>query len=254
MIDTHFHADTRPYEDFEAMRIAGVTDIVTLAHDPMKMSTADVFADHFDRLFAEKDRVGKNGIKLHVCLGIHPRLRPRDVGACFDMLEKYLAEKKGSIIAIGEAGLETRDPFEVDVLQRQIEIAMTYDLPIIIHTPRSGKVMMTKEAINVLSTYSIKKDRVVIDHADADTVKLILNRGYNAGLTVQPSKLAPRQAVEIIEKYDAGMLLLNTDASSSPTDVLGVPRTVHLLRLNGIDEGIVANVSEVNARRVFGIR
>ena len=38
MIDAHIHADTRPYEDFEIMAIAGVEKAVTCAHDPMKMS------------------------------------------------------------------------------------------------------------------------------------------------------------------------------------------------------------------------
>ena len=33
MIDTHAHVDTRPFEDFELMAVAGVTDVLTLAHD-----------------------------------------------------------------------------------------------------------------------------------------------------------------------------------------------------------------------------
>ena len=37
MIDAHIHADTRPYEDFEIMAIAGVEAAITCAHDPLKM-------------------------------------------------------------------------------------------------------------------------------------------------------------------------------------------------------------------------
>lgn len=251
MIDTHTHVDTRPYEDFELLAIAGVSDVITLAHDPMRVSSCQVFQDHFDRLTAEKTRAGKQGVKVHLGLGFHPRTRPEDLEVCMKMLEAYL--KKGYAIAIGETGLETRDPYETSLFQRQIELAMKFDLPIIAHTPRSSKVQMTREILNVLSTFSITKDHVVIDHADADTVNTILDRGYNAGLTVQPGKLTPSAAAEIVKKQDVNRLMINTDMSSSPTDVLGLPRTAHVMRLAGVDPVTIDRVCGKNARRVFKI-
>lgn len=252
MIDPHTHVDTRPSEDFELMAIAGVTDVITLAHDPMRMSSVVVFRDHFDRLADEKKRAGKQGIRVHLGLGLHPRTRPEEVDACEELLEAYL--KNGSAIALGETGLETRDPFEVHLFQIQIELAKKYDLPIIAHTPRSSKVQITREVINVLSTFSIDSDKVVIDHADSDTVKLIVDRGYNAGLTVQPGKLSPTAAAEIVKKYDVSRLIINTDMSSNLTDVLGVPRTAHVMRLAGIDPVAIDAVCDRNARRVFKIK
>jgi hypothetical protein len=254
MIDTHTHVDTRPYEDFEAMALAGITDVLTLAHDPMRMSASVVFKDHFERLFAEKERVEKNGIRLHVCLGLHPRVKPEDPDACIELLESYLLRGDRKVIAIGETGLETGSPFEVGLLERQLELSIRYRLPIIIHTPRSNKASVTRDILGMLSTFSADKKSVVIDHADAGTVKPILDRGYNAGLTVQPSKLTPWQAVDIIRQHDATMMVLNTDASSNPTDVLGVPRTVRLLRLNKMSDEKIGLVSELNARRIFGLR
>jgi predicted metal-dependent TIM-barrel fold hydrolase len=251
MIDTHTHVDTRPYEDFELLAIAGITDVITLAHDPMRMSSSIVFKDHIDRLVAEKARVGKQGIRAHLALWLHPRTRPEDLDTSLELLEEYL--KNGAAVAVGETGLETRDPFEVRLFQAQIELAMKYRLPVIAHTPRSSKVQITKEILNVLSTFSIDHDKVIVDHADADTVKLILDRGYNAGLTVQPGKITPATALEIVKKYDVDQLLLNTDMSSNATDVLGVPRTAHLMRLAGVDSIAIDAVSDKNARRVFKI-
>jgi predicted metal-dependent TIM-barrel fold hydrolase len=253
MIDTHAHVDTRPYEDFEKMALAGVTDVLTLAHDPMRMSSSVVFKDHFERLFSEKERVERNGLRLHVCLGLHPRVRPDDVEQCLELLESYLQRKDRRVVALGETGLETGSPFEAGLLERQLELAIKHGLPIIIHTPRTGKTAITRQALEILSTYSIDRKKVVIDHADGGTVKLILDRGYNAGLTIQPSKLTPQQAVEIIRQYDASMLVLNTDASSNPTDVLGVPRTIHLLKLNRAGDDWIRLVGEQNAKRIFGI-
>ncbi|HMK47687.1 MAG TPA: TatD family hydrolase [Methanocella sp.] len=251
MIDTHAHVDTRPVEDFELMAIGGVTDVLTLAHDPMRMSSSAVFRDHFDRLLAEKPRAAKSGIRLHVCLGLHPRSRPGDIDSCYELLESYL--KAGQAIAVGETGLETRDPFEANMFHRQIELAMKYDLPIIAHTPRSSKVQITKEIINILSTFSIDADRVIIDHVDTETVQLILGRGYNAGLTVQPGKLTPSAAAAIVKKCDAGRLVIDTDMSSNASDVLGVPRAAHVMRLEGVDRVAIDAVCNLNARRIFRI-
>lgn len=254
MIDTHAHVDTRPCEDFELMAVGGITDVLTLAHDPMKMSTSAVFRDHFERLFAERARVEKNGLRLRTCLGLHPRARPDDLPACVALLETYLQDKARPVTAIGEAGLETRDPFEAEMLQRQIELAIKYDLPIILHTPRTGKAQMTKEIMNILSTFSIDKDRVVIDHTDADTVKLIVDKGYNAGLTIQPGKLTPKEATEIVRKYDPARLVLNTDMSSAPTDVLGVARAAHAMKLAGVPSIIIEAVCTKNAWSIFRLK
>jgi uncharacterized protein len=253
MIDTHTHVDTRPYEDFEAMAVAGVTDVLTLAHDPMRMSSSVVFGDHFERLFAEKSRVEKNGPRLHVCLGLHPRVKPDDPDACLELLESFLKKADRKVVAIGEAGLETGSPFEVSLLERQLELSLKYRLPIIIHTPRTNKAPVTRDILGILSTFSVNKKSVVVDHADAGTVKLITDRGFYAGLTVQPSKLTPQQAAEIIKQSDGAQLVLNTDASSNPTDVLGVPRTIHLLKKDRVDEQKIEWVGEQNARWLFGL-
>ncbi len=254
MIDTHAHVDTRPYEDFAPMAMAGITDVLTLAHDPMKMSSSAVFRDHFERLFAERARVEPNGVRLHVCLGLHPRTRPGDLPECLALLEAYLQDKARPVTAVGETGLETKDPFEVEMLQRQVELAIKYDRPLILHTPRAGKAQVTREIMGVLSTFSIDKDRVVIDHADADTVKSIVDRGYNAGLTVQPGKLTPAQAVEIVKKHDPARLVLNTDMSSNPTDVLGVPRAALAMRIAGVNSIIIEAVTTKNAWSIFRLK
>jgi uncharacterized protein len=253
MIDPHTHVDTRPFEDFEAMALAGITDILTLAHDPMRMSSSVVLGDHFGRLFAEKGRVEKQGPRLHVCLGLHPRIKPEDPDKCFELLESCLRRNDRRIVALGETGLETGSPFEVRLLERQLELSIQYRLPIIVHTPRSNKLTVTRNILAVLTSFSLDAGSVVVDHADESTVSLILDGGYNAGLTVQPSKLTPAQAADIVERYDPGRLVLNTDASSNPTDVLGVPRTVHLLRQRKADEDKIMHVSELNARKIFGL-
>jgi len=70
MIDSHIHADTRPYEDFELMATC-MEGAVTLAHDPLKMRSMDVLLSHFDRILEnEVEKAAKNGLKLYVCIGV----------------------------------------------------------------------------------------------------------------------------------------------------------------------------------------
>lgn len=251
MIDTHTHVDTRPYEDFEAMALAGITDVLTLAHDPLRMSSSAVVVDHFERLFLERSRVEKMGPRLHVCLGLHPRILPNDLEKCLEFLESYLKNGR-RVVALGETGLETGSPYEVDLLEQQLGLSIKYRKPVIVHTPRTNKLPVTRDILDILATFSIDRGSVVVDHADESTVGLIQERGYNAGLTVQPSKLTPARAADIVERHDAARLVLNTDASSAPTDILGVTRTVHLLRVRMADEEKIQNVADRNARRIFG--
>jgi hypothetical protein len=49
------------------------------------------------------------------------------------------------------------------------------------------------------------------------------------------------------------MMVLNTDSSSSPSDVLGVPRAVRLLRMGKVNEDTIKLVSEMNAKKIFGL-
>ena len=87
VFDTHTHMDTRPFEDFELMGVAGVTDVLTLAHDPMRMSTSDVLADHFHKLVNSEVRRGaENGVNVHVGLGVHPRSINDQVDTTLELL------------------------------------------------------------------------------------------------------------------------------------------------------------------------
>ena len=253
MIDTHMHVDTRPYEDFERMALGGITDVLTLAHDPMRMSSSVVLKDHFERLFTERERVEKNGVRLHVCLGLHPRIKPDDPDACVELLESYIRRTDRRVVAIGEAGLETGSALETGLLERQLELSIKYRLPVILHTPRSNKTSVTRDLLGLLSTFSLNRREVVVDHADMATVKLVLDQGYVAGLTVQPSKLTPAQAADIVRQFDSTMMVLDSDSSSSPSDVLGVPRTIRLLRMSKAGEDKIGLVSELNAKKIFGL-
>ena len=117
------------------MGVAGVTDVLTLAHDPMRMSTADVLLDHFHKLAHEEVRRGaENGVSVHVGLGVHPRSINAQVDETLRALPEYLSHP--DVVAIGEIGLERCTDVEERVFRVQLEIDY---YPKVIHTPRRGK-------------------------------------------------------------------------------------------------------------------
>ena len=71
--DAHVHADVRSYEDYEAMALAGIEKMVTCAHDVYRMTTSQVYLDHYDRLLRVETRLAaRAGVDLYVALGVHP--------------------------------------------------------------------------------------------------------------------------------------------------------------------------------------
>ena len=252
MIDSHVHLDTRPYEDLERMALS-LEGVITLAHDPLKPYTMDVLRAHFDRLIEEEvERGKKNGLKVFPCLGIHPRMIPPDVN--YGMLREYL--KKEGVVGVGEIGLEKGSKEEVEVFERQLLIAQELDLPAVVHTPRRNKEEVTKTILEVIDSLGLKRDtkgRIVIDHCNRETVPKVYDSEMYIGLTVQPGKLAPGEAIEIVREYGGERFLLNSDSSSAPSDILAVPRTVLKMKMEGLEEDVIKRVSHLNAREIFKI-
>ncbi len=91
MIDAHIHADTRPYEDFEKMAVAGIEKAVSCAHDPMRMSTSEVVLDHIHRIMEnDTKRAAENGLKLYSAVGVHPRSISSDYEIVLEKLPELL--------------------------------------------------------------------------------------------------------------------------------------------------------------------
>lgn len=251
MIDAHIHADTRPYEDFEKMVIAGVNTAIACAHDPLRMTTADVVLDHFHRLMNnDTKRAAANGLKLYLALGIHPRSISTDFERILDELPGILQEE--SVVAIGEIGLETTSEKEIDIFKMQLQLAEDLKERVVVHTPRNNKSEVTQTTKSIILE-NIDPSRVIIDHVDFNIVEELIDHDFMLGLTVQPQKMTPQDAIKLLEEYGCKKFILDSDISSSPSDPLSVPKTVHRMRLNGFKEKDIQRVSQENAMSFFNI-
>ena len=251
MIDSHIHADTRPYEDFEKMAVAGIETAVTCAHDPLRMTSSDVVLDHWDRILNNDiQRAEKNGLKMYAAIGIHPRSISKDFEVAMGKLPDLLGDDR--VVAVGEMGLESVSPDQIEIFKRQLKLAEDLNMPAIVHTPRTNKKVVTEVTFKIIEE-NISPDLVVIDHVDNSIIEDVIELGTKIGITVQPLKMTPEEAVLILKEYGVEGVFLDSDISSSPSDPLSVPKTVHKMKLAGFEKGDIKKVSNDNALAFFKI-
>ncbi|MGL6297869.1 MAG: TatD family hydrolase [Methanobacteriaceae archaeon] len=251
MIDSHIHADSRSFEDFKNMYIAGIDEAITCAFYPYKISHESVLLNHFDRILNyETKRASENGLKLNVALGIHPTNIIKNYDVLLEKLKELIA--KNQIVAIGEIGLEQLTELEIEVFRKQLEIADKTKTKVIIHTPRKNKMEVLKSIKKIVSE-EIDSSLVLIDHINPETIEEVINEDFTIGLTVQPKKMEIESAVYILENYGFDKFTLNSDVSYLPSDIFSVPKTIRELKLLGFDTKEINKVAELNAKRFFNL-
>lgn len=251
MIDSHIHSDSRSDEDFNKMVNSGIDTAITCAYYPTNISKPDVLLNHFHRLqTTEIERCQKNGLKLYVAIGVHPRNIISNQNYILDQIPTLLKDK--NTIAIGEIGLEKASSEEQDIFKKQVQMADEIGTNIIVHTPRKNKKKISKITKKILDE-NINPKQVIIEHITNEIISDFIDTQYHLGLTVQPEKLSPSDAVEIIKKYGSNRILLNSDSSFSPSDILAVAKTEHQLKLANIKEKDIINVTTENAKKFYKI-
>lgn len=251
MIDSHIHSDSRSVEDFKKMVNNGIDTAISCAYYPTNISTSDVLFDHFHSLqTTEIERCKKNGLKLYVAIGIHPRNIATKHENILKQIPQLLENK--NTIAIGEIGLETATQEEQEIFKEQLKIADELKKNIIVHTPRKNKKDISKTTKKILDE-NINPKQVIIEHITNEIITDFIDTKYQLGLTVQPQKLSPKDVVQIIKEYGSDRMILNSDSSFSPSDVLSVAKTKHQLELANIKRKDILKVTTENAKKFYNI-
>ncbi|ENN96287.1 TatD-related deoxyribonuclease [Methanocaldococcus villosus KIN24-T80] len=249
MIDAHTHLDVRSFEDLEKMALSGIEVIITCSHNPYKMSTPEVYLDHWDRLInLEVKRGEMAGVEVKVALGIHPMGYPKNWKILIKELPKFLDNE--NVVAIGEAGLHYLTEDEKNLLREQLILAKDYDMPIILHTPEKNKREALLEILKILDEIKIKDNLVMIDHINKETVNLI-DKNIYIGLTVQPSmKITHKEAAEIIKDYNKNFIL-SSDLGSLKSDIYALPRTKLYMKKIDVEEKKIVDATYRNAKKFY---
>jgi predicted metal-dependent TIM-barrel fold hydrolase len=121
-----------------------------------------------------------------------------------------------------------------------------------VHTPHlEDKLKGTRLILDAIRRFPrLDPGRVLVDHVEEHTAKLVLDRGFWCGMTLYPdTKCTPQRAVDIIECYGAERIWMNSAGDWGHSDPLAVPKAQMEMRRRGHLESLVEQVTFRNPER-----
>ncbi|HYG78627.1 MAG TPA: TatD family hydrolase [Planctomycetota bacterium] len=246
IIDPHAHMYSRPVDDYEMMLLCGVEAVVEpsfwLGND---RQYAGSFYDYFNHIseWEPKNRAAKRGMKHFCTIAMNPKeaeqlsLAREVVQGMKPFLDRDTA------IGIGEVGLNNITPNEELILSEQLELAKKMDVPVIIHTPHNNKLEGTLRIIAICKEVGVNPERIDIDHNTEETIQHTLDGGFWAGITMYPrTKCTPQRARDMVDRFGADHVLLNSACDWETSDPLTVPKAARLMLNTGFSRAQVTGV------------
>lgn len=245
LFDPHIHMTSRTTDDYEAMAAAGIAAIVEPAFWVGQPRThVGTFEDYFLSLLGwERFRASQFGIRHFATLAINPREAndPALVDGVLALMPAYL--EKDGVVAVGEIGYDDMTPAEDRCLAAQLELARAHELPALIHLPHRDKKRGCERTLAVVKDVGFAPEWTLIDHNTEETLPLTLDAGCWAGHSIYPkTKMDEPRMVELVKRYGAERILVNSAADWGVSDPLKVPRTRDAMREAGIAEATLETV------------
>jgi len=255
IFDPHVHMTSRTTDDYEAMAAAGVVAIVEPAFWlGQPRTTVGSFIDYFNSLLGwERFRAAQFGIQHFCTIGLNPKEanNPKLADEVLQMLPRFL--NKDGVVAIGEIGYDDQTDAEQSVFTRQVKLAAEYNLPILIHTPHRDKKQGTIRSIETIRAAGFPEERVLIDHNNEETLPIVLESRCWAGHTIYPNtKMDEHRMATLVKKYGPDRIIVNSAADWGISDPLKVPKTIAVMRAQGIDEATISRIVWDNPIAFFG--
>jgi predicted metal-dependent TIM-barrel fold hydrolase len=245
LFDPHIHMTSRSTLDYEAMAQAGIAAVVEpsfwVGQPRMHVGT---FEDYFSMLLGwERFRASQFGIHHFCTLSLNPKEanNPRVASGVIELLPRYLA--KDGVVAVGEIGFDDLTAEEEKYFATQLELALRFELPALIHTPHRDKKRGTERSLAVIREVGFPEERALIDHNTEETLPLVLATGCWAGHSIYPhTKMDEPRMVALVKRYGSERVLVNSAADWGVSDPLKVPKTVAAMREAGIAEGDIRRI------------
>ncbi|MBI4246737.1 MAG: TatD family hydrolase [Candidatus Rokubacteria bacterium] len=255
LFDPHIHMTSRTTIDYQAMADAGIVAVVEpsfwLGQPRIHVGT---FEDYFSALIGwERFRASQFGIHHFCTLSLNPKEanNPRVAQGVVDLLPRYL--QKDTVVAVGEIGYDDLTAEEDKYFALQLELALRFDLPALVHTPHRDKKRGTERSLAVIKEVGFPEERVLIDHNTEETLPLVLATACWAGHSIYPhTKMDEARMVALVKKFGTARIIVNSAADWGVSDPLKVPKTAALMRESGISEADIETIVWKNPVAFFG--
>ncbi|MBI2821759.1 MAG: TatD family hydrolase [Acidobacteria bacterium] len=254
IFDPHIHMTSRTTDDYAAMAKAGIVAVVEPAFWLGQPRTnAGSFIDYFNSLLGwERFRASQFGIRHFCTIGLNPKEANNSTlaGEVIALLPRYLP--KEGVVAVGEIGYDDQTAVEDKHFAEQLQIALEFELPVLVHTPHRDKKKGTIRSIELIREVKFPEERVLIDHNNEETLPLVLETACWAGHSIYPfTKMDEARMVKLVQQYGGERILINSAADWGISDPLKVPKTVALMRESGIPAETVRKIVWDNPAAFF---
>jgi predicted metal-dependent TIM-barrel fold hydrolase len=256
-IDPHVHMVSRTTDDYARMAQAGCVAITEPAFwAGFDRGSPEGFHDYFRQLTeSEPRRAAAYGIRHHAWICINPKEAEDHAFAreVMGLIPQFL--ERPNVLGIGEIGLNRNSRTELAVFEEHLELAARHDTLVLVHTPHlEDKLKGTRLILDAIRNHGgLRPERVLIDHVEEHTVRMVLDAGFWAGMTLYPdTKCTAARAVDIIEMHGTERLWINSAGDWGHSDPLAVPKAAVTMRARGHAAEAVARITLDNPRTFLG--
>lgn len=245
IIEPHIHMFSRTTDDYQRMYAAGIRVCV----EPSFWMGANrthpgTFFDYFSLILGfETTRAKRFGIDHYGAISVNPK-EADDIELAEEVLSgigKYLDHER--CVALGEIGLNNITDNEIEVFRRQLQMAESRKMPVIIHTPHQNKLEGTKIIVDIIKAEGANQQRVIIDHNTEETMPVTRETECYTGMTVYPySKLNPQRVSAIIFEFGSDRMIVNSSADWGVSDPTALVQTIEHMRNDGHDETVLKKI------------
>lgn len=254
-IDPHNHMVSRTTDDYERLARGGCVAISEPAFwAGFDRGSAEGFRDYFRHLTeVEPARAAQYGIRHYSWMCINAK-EAEDVKLGRDVIS-VLPEFLDcpNVLGVGEIGLNKNTPNECTIFEEQLALAIGRDELVLIHTPHlEDKYMGTRMILDMLVEHGAKPERVLVDHVEEHTAKIVLDAGFWCGMTLYPiTKCTPARSTDIIERFGTERVTVNSAGDWGPSNPLAVQDFIFEMRARGHAEATIRKLVYDNPLAFF---
>lgn len=300
-IDVHNHAHTLSWTDRERYALSGCAAMVMVASGyhwtPYRPVRADDVRFLWDDALNRRAAIQRDHFfEANLGVGIHTGVRIENPDELLDAMADYCSLDE--VVAVGETGVTPSQhvsAWSVDeqraVVEAQMEIAASHDLPVILHTPNQATAAerpyrrgigtpgyeknpglsrkpvvdaddpaleSVKIDLRAAHDAGLPEERIVASHADVHNLSYLMTEtDCYVSFTIGQSwfsGITAETVANAIDEHGPERIMIDTDAANViRSDVLSLKRAILDLYRFGIDEDAIRRVVLENPRDVFGI-
>lgn len=203
LIETHCHLDYLKAEPLEEIRRkisqAGITKVITIGVDPENLDKVKELAEIYSEIYFTQ--------------GIHPHDAKEATDVEFNKIRTRSTLKK--MVAVGEIGLDyhyNNSPPEIQrsVFEKQLQIAVDNDLPVVIHTRDADED--TKTILKQFSNHLKRKGVVHSFTSSLALAEFVLSEGFHLGFNGIITFKKAENVQEAVKITPVERILFETDS------------------------------------------